>query len=153
MSLPFCTWMPTVLCHADNPTCVILACCLSFRLTSNCPLDTYPPGCDPEVPQTHAKTEHTFLPRAALPPVSCLSSWYHQTWESSLILLPPLSSHISHQSLKTINIDSTLPPGLLTLPSSAVTAHLHHCCTIRPLLPASSSSDPSSTQHCGRGSL
>lgn len=82
------------------------------------PTDTYPPGCDPEVPQTHAKTEHTFLPRAALPPVSCLSSCYHQTWESSLILLPPLSSHISHQSLKTINIDSTLPPGLLTLPSS-----------------------------------
>lgn len=62
--------------------------------------------------------EHTFLPRAALPPVSCLNSWYHQTWEFSLILPPPLSSHIFHQSLKTIIIDSTLPPGLLTLPSS-----------------------------------
>lgn len=62
--------------------------------------------------------EHTFLPRAALPPVSCLNSCYHQTWELSLILLPPLPSHISHQSLKTLNTDSTLPPGLLTLPSS-----------------------------------
>lgn len=145
-------------CHSPvmliTPKCVILASFLSFRLTSNCPLDIYPPGCDPEVPQTLAKMEHTFLPRAALPPVSCLNSWYHQTWEFSLILLPPLSSHIFHQSLKTIIINSTLPPGLLTLPSSgrhSSPAPLQQL--YRHLIPASSSSDPSSTWHWGRGSL
>lgn len=60
-------------CHSPvmliTPKCVILASCLSFRLPSNSPLDIYPPGCDPEVAQTLSKTEHTFLPRLALPPV------------------------------------------------------------------------------------
>lgn len=67
---------------------------------------------------TSNSCENGTLPRAALPPVSCLNSWSYQTWEPSLILLPPLIPHISPQSLKTININSTLPPGLLTLPSS-----------------------------------
>lgn len=142
----------TVLCHADNPQMCNSSLLPELQTHIQLPNGYISTWMWPRGTSNSCEMEHTFLPRAA--PVSCLNSWYHQTWEFSLILLPPLSSHIFHQSLKTIIIDSTLPPGLLTLPSSgrhSSPAPLQQL--YRHLLPASSSSDPSSTRHWGRGSL
>lgn len=157
-----CPCLSVPRCHRPvlliTPKCITVASCLSFRLTSSCPPDTSTWVWHTGTSNSCRKLDMLFS-RAALPPVfSVTGPTKLDTWESSFLLpslLHPYSQSVPKDgcSLQTLT-GSTLSPLLLTLPRFS---HRSSPAPQQSLpgvwLPAFSSSDPSSTQHWGKGSV